>query len=744
MTWRRAMTRVFGHPVTWLVLLVLIFFYKEVFLGRVFSPADLLFDFQPWSAQPPPTYQHAANPLRVDEAFIFLPRRLQLARDVSHFGLSLWQDHNFAGTPNTFSINFLGALVYPPMWSYLFLSPGLANTLLHLPIPLIAALCMYLLLGRLTRYRLVRLLGAIAWGLNGYFVVWLSAFFLPLTLAVLPLLLYLALRFLDDRRLWAGLVYALLLGWTFFLGYPPANIIIITLLGIYFLAWLGAEPRARAKPFLSIAGLSLLALGVGGLPIVTGIVELSRLVGSRGTLSILPYKDLQTFLFPNVFGNPIAQDWRSAQGNYCEYVAYFGSIPLILAIAGGFQAIARRAFRIPLILASIATGIATFAIAYQVWPASLLQHVPLYGDVAPARWHIGVVFAGVMLATYALDAIVSGKLSPRLLVIATAVVVAGAGVILLVHRHDLVGADHFIRNDEILRVALLGAGVAALLSVLRFRATLPLALLAAILALDLVSFGTGFNPALRPAEFYPTPPALAYLQAHAGGYRVMVARKAGLLWPGDALSVYGIDSITGYDHFRDATYVGLLGPNISIAEKNFWRQTGYLTLGQALDLDSPVFNLLSVRYVLYPDEPGAGSPPASSHWQQVYAGSDGRILENLQALPRQFVVPAAGDAPLAIDHTALRPDQDRLTAPGPARLVWSKPYSRDWQVTVDGHPATTAPFSGYFLSVGLAAGVHRVALVYQPADYLAGSLISLASLAIIAAVAVVARRRRGR
>ena len=153
MTLRQAMTRVFGHPVTWLVVLVLAFFYKEAFLGRVFSPADLLFDFQPWNAQRPAAYVHPSNAVRSDEAFIFFPRREQIASDVAKFGLPLWQDHNFAGTPNTFSINFLGAFVYPPMWGYLFFSPGVTNTLLHIPIPLLAALCMYLLLGRLTRHR---------------------------------------------------------------------------------------------------------------------------------------------------------------------------------------------------------------------------------------------------------------------------------------------------------------------------------------------------------------------------------------------------------------------------------------------------------------------------------------------------------------------------------------------------------------------------------------------------------------
>src|SRR5438445_12805550 len=111
MTLRRAMTRIVGHPVAWLVVLVLLFFYKEVFLGRVFSPADLLFDFRPWSAQVPNTFTPPLNLLRSDEAFIFFPRRDLIAHDVARYGLLIWQDHIFAGTQPSLALGFIRALV---------------------------------------------------------------------------------------------------------------------------------------------------------------------------------------------------------------------------------------------------------------------------------------------------------------------------------------------------------------------------------------------------------------------------------------------------------------------------------------------------------------------------------------------------------------------------------------------------------------------------------------------------------
>lgn len=742
MTVGRAMARGFGHPVTWLVILVALFFYKEVFFGRVFSPADQLYDFQPWSSVRPPTYTHASNPLRVDESFIFFPRRDQIASDIKRFGLPLWDEHNFAGMPDTFSINFIGAFVFPPMWSYLALPPGVANTLLHIPIPLLAALCMYLLLGRLTRYRTVRLLGAIAWGLNGYVVVWLSAFFLPLTMAVLPLLIYLAIRFLDEGRIIFGLAYAVMLGWSFFLGYQPANVIVVTFLAIYLACWLFVDLRGRFRRFLAVAGLSALGLGVAALPIITSVIQLSGVVGHRGVLPPLPFADLQTFLFPNIFGNPVAADWRRADGNYCEYIAYVGSIPLVLGLAGTLAALRKRDFRLPLVSAGLITGFVSLVVAYSVGPAALLQRLPVFADIRPARWHVGMVFAAVLLAAYGLDLLMSKQLPLWTLRAAAGLTAVAAGAILVLHRGDFGGRDVFIRQDEVLRIAVLAAGILVLLAFRWLRAPLAAGLLCLILAVDLFSFGTDFNPAIRSSDFYPQTPALRYLEAHAAGYRVLVAREAGLLWPGDVLPVYGIDSITGYDHLQDSAYVRLLGSNISPAEIAFWRNTGYLTLGQSLRLDSAVFNLLSVRYAFYPDDPSGKAGAGLDHWQLVYAASDGAILENTQALPAQFSLTSGNPVPVGIDHTASAPDHDRLNAQGPATLVWSRPYSTNWQILVDGRRATAASFNGYFLSTTLPPGTHAVTVQYEARDWEVGSALSLLSLLALAALGLLSWRRR--
>jgi Bacterial membrane protein YfhO len=193
---------------------------------------------------------------------------------------------------------------------------------------------------------------------------------------------------------------------------------------------------------------------------------------------------------------------------------------------------------------------------------------------------------------------------------------------------------------------------------------------------------------------------------------------------------------------RDSGLVRLLHPNMSAAERDFWKRTGYLTLGQQLNLDDSALDFLNAKFVFYPDLSTNDGLPSSRHWDLVYQGPDGSILQNQQVLPRQFLIPAGSTAPVPIDHLAASPDGDRLQVTGPAQLVWSKPLSQDWIVALDGRRAVTQPFDGYFLSISLPSGTHQVSISYQPAIYRIGTFLSVLSLAALALTAGLARFRR--
>lgn len=738
----RSLVRAFiTHPLTWLSILLVGFFYPVFVEGRVLSPADMLFQLPPWDQFRPPGFEHAANSLRSDDVYIALPRRAAAAADILRFGVRLWQDHTFAGGPNTLPQG-LGGFFYPPALSFLLLPPGLANTIVMISALFVAGASMYLLLGLLTEHRGARFFGALAWMLNGYFIVWLGATSLPLMFAVLPLLMFLANRFLARRGLLYGLGFATLFGWTLFLSYPPGNIIEGIVLAIYVASIWAQAPAATTVPVLKLTALGLLGLGVGGLPLVTISIELSHLLGSgyRPPSPPLALGNLQTFLYPNAYGNPVHADWFGP-GNYCENVAYAG-IPTLLCAALGALSGGRRLLREPLLLCALVVGAVSVLASYGIGPLGLaIDALPLTRSIVPARWQVGIDLALCLLATEGF-AVAAVRLRAGPAAVAGALVALPMSLVL--GRHFGSSPDSFIAGDYILRTALLALAIGALALFLLARVPRRLGglLLTAVLVADLVTFGFGFNPTLEPSRFYPVTPALAYLRDHADGHRAMVALGDGRLWPGDVLNLYGVDSLTGYDPYRDDRLVNLLGSSVSPAERAFWARNGFLVLDNGIDLSSQAFDLLAVRYAYVPDDAGTEPLLHSDHWRVVYRGLDGRIYENARALPRQFLVREPGTEPVPVDHIAALPDADAFTVEGPGLLVWSRPNDPDWTISVNGRTVRAVAYDGFFQSVPIGPGRDSVEIVYRPKPFYYGALLSLLSLLLVVGLAAVRFRRR--
>jgi len=716
------------HPLVLLAVLLALFFYKEVFLGRVFSPADLLFQANPWHAVRPPGFERATNYLRGDEVYINYPHRIVSAGDVKRFGFSLWQEHTLGGSPTTFPLHYLGGWAYPPMLAFLGLPAGVANSLYHLPIPLLAGIFMYLLLTRLVQNPWARLFGAVAYALNGFLIVWLSAQNLPLVVMMLPLLFYLADRFLSGGERRTGVLFALALGISFLFVYPPANIITCIFIAIFGLVWTLQDVRGRLPRTALFFGLTLLGIGVGMVATLPTVSVLANFAAKtyRGPMLNIPPKFLSTFVFPNIAGNPLAYDWRSRFGNYSEFIAYDGLLPLMLGATGVVIAMRRKGQRDPLVLTAIVVVPLSLLMAFAEPVVRVSGSIPPFNNLNPARWNLGVVFALPLLAAYGFDRLLAdrGRWRARLWIIfpGVLVVLLAAATLLFVKRHEFLHDDNFITRDYRVRLVLLVAGAAALVWLARSRAArfAPVAIVA-LLCADLFTFGVDFNPALELQHFYPETPALRLMEQSAAGYRVL---PVGGIYLGDVMNAYGLDVATGFDQFRDEGYTALIGPNMSEGERKFWHATGYLTLGASLRLDDPVWDLLGIKFAYFP---WAQSSVGSEHWRRAYQGEDGTVFENLHVLPRQFVVSGSGRVS-AVAHTEKRPDSDRLQVVGPGLLVWSKPQHPDWVVRINGREVKTQRYRDYFLAAALHSGANDVEVEFRPLSYYLGAAIAAACL----------------
>ncbi|MES2465482.1 MAG: hypothetical protein V4671_33370, partial [Armatimonadota bacterium] len=189
-----------------LLLLPLCVFYRPLFLGEAFLPADLLQPLAPWKGVSAPSRTGSAAPeggiawnvLRFDGITEFYPWRLQAARSLRSGHIPLWNPFQFAargGTP--LLANSQSAPLYPPNVLF-YLTPldrfwyafGLSAAL-HM---LLAASGLYRFLRALSLGRLSSVFGAVAFALSAPVITWLS---LPTFLAVsawIPWLLLLIKR----------------------------------------------------------------------------------------------------------------------------------------------------------------------------------------------------------------------------------------------------------------------------------------------------------------------------------------------------------------------------------------------------------------------------------------------------------------------------------------------------------------------------------------------------------------------
>jgi O-antigen/teichoic acid export membrane protein len=162
----------------------------------------------------------------------------------------------------------------------------------------------------------------------------------------------------------------------------------------------------------------------------------------------------------------------------------------------------------------------------------------------------------------------------------------------------------------------------------------PLAVV--VVAVDLLVFGWGFNPAADPAWLQFKPPSVEFLQQRAAGgepwrlttYQAEGATKtlnANIPW------LQGLQDVRGYDSIIPRQYVEYMS---AIEPQGELLYNRIAPIYGAESLSSPLLDLLNVRYVATEGE------ISNPDYKLVYDGEI-RIYENSDALPRAFALPTA-------------------------------------------------------------------------------------------------------
>ncbi len=336
---------------------------------------------------------------------------------------------------------------------------------------------------------------------------------------------------------------------------------------------------------------------------------------------------------------------------------------------------------------------------------------------------------------------------------------------------------------------------------------LPAALAVAVVGADLVAADTAAVTALRTSRLRgdrlvavdvdtlgDAGPAVAFLRragSGAGGGRYVGYDRA----PGTAYTVRwadpgvtalgvnnsailaGVATTQGYNPTHLARYDELL-----VALNGGPQDYHFADVGLA-GLDSPLLDLLNVRWLLVPEVAGgdpAGVARLTRRLPTVFTGGGVRVLENPEVLPRAWLVHDArrverGEALELLATGAVDPRRTALLEAEPPPLAAPVDATRDratvvdyaadavtvrtasgadallvvselaypaWRATVDGRPTEVLVADHALRAVAVPAGDHTVALRFVSPALTAGLAVSTATAIVLLAGALAPRRRR--
>ena len=761
-----------------LAVILCILLHESLFFGKGLVPADGVLAFPPWNDPALP-----GNYLLADQFHLFLPQHEFQHQQFMHGHFPLWNPGLDCGVPNVGSIQ--GALLFPINLLLLPLDPFYAAGL--------AAFLKLLLAGWFTMLYL-RLLGAsppaaflsgMVFSVSGFMIVWLGHPHVNCAMW-LPLLFYFvektfrqtaeptaALLAKPALRAWAGFSVAFafaLLG-----GHPPTAIQITLLVLCYFAFRLGDCPRRQIGARVALLGAAL-AIGVLlAAPQLLTYLEYYRhsstsaaSVGLDRWAERLPPNGLIYFLLPHLSGSPVEgfEDMTKLLGlgtmpNFNEHTAYVGILPLMLALV----AVTCRRCKFSkffgfLILVSL-------VVVLGVPPLPALFHaIPVLRDINEVRLLLFVIFGVAVLAGLGWDAFchLPNQHSVRRAVLAFWILVGAAlswlGIVAGPRIHNL-DSSHAVFFAA--QFFIVGGGLAATIALAAWRPDwnrrVPVFVCLGWTAADLLWFGTGYNPAIPHDRYYPTTPAIQWLQRDTSTFRILGAGTA--LVPNTA-PIFGLSDARGCDFTTVRRYEEL----ITGTTGNFYfydastampaafalLNVKYVLSASPLSMDPALFDLVYTneiniyRYRLC--EPRASlvanyivDTNRASVLARVRApGFDPQHAVVLEKTPEPLANPAinppATESQPVARIISYQPDDISIEAsvPRQAFLLLLDTYFPGWTATVNGRPARIYRADYNFRAVALPPGQFSVRFSYRPASFRIGlTLMTIGLIALMAA-----------
>jgi hypothetical protein len=443
--------------------------------------------------------------------------------------------------------------------------------------------------------------------------------------------------------------------------------------------------------------------------------------------------------------------------NFNERTAYVGILPLLFAAYGIFCRRDQFAgfFAVTILVSLVMVlGIPPFS--------AIVSHLPVLKDISNTRLLLLVAFSLAVLSGLGWDAFNQPDNRRKvirvtvgfLMVVGGSLCIVGWNVAAKLHTLDAAHRVYVSGQFLIPLGSLIVAGFIFLKlpSSARWLRTI---VVLGWTTVDLLAFAMHYNPAITRDRYYPTAPAIEWLQKDRSTFRILGLDNALIA---DTASMYGLSDARGSDFMNVRRYEELITGRAG----DFW-------FYRAASLPPESLRLLNVKYVL-------SARPLGGDFELVYTNRVGiyrykKCLERalpvfdceVETTPHKILdrvrtdsfdpaktllleqspetLPAGNalkdtDTNASVKIMSYQPDEVKIEAhmPRPGFLLLLDTYFPGWTATVNGENVPVYRADYDFRAVSLPAGKETVCFSYRPRSLRIGIGLSAASLLVLGAI----------
>lgn len=738
-------------PLGVLILMIIAIYWQFFLFGKIPIPSDTLVGaYYPWLDYKWGyiTGVPVKNPPISDVFSQFFVWKY-LAVDLIKQGIwPLWNPYSFSGTP--LLATYHSAIFNP--FNLLLLLPKYFGWGLYIFVQtLVAAIGMFLLLGKFINNNPAKIVGSLVFSLSGPMTTWVEFGTGVYAASMMPWIFYFLTIFYENQKIkyLAGLTLAFVI--LYFSGHAQLTIYST----ILFFSYLLYKRKQFFLPILFwIVAVSISSIQfLPALNLTSASVRVDEAYSRTFNFGLNPWYEYIRLITADFFGNPTTYNyWGNI--SYHEQTSFLGTLSLPLIIPLFFKRFRSRelTFWLVIFLTSLFLALDTFI-------TRLLYSLPLpfltYSSAS--RIFFITTFSAGILVGLGLEKYINDSVYRKYATRATLILIITILIALLLV--SFTQGSLSLNFKVSLRNSVLPLGLLASLLIIKNLKNYAVYIIFLLLFFDLARYFLKYNPFVNNHIVFPKTPLIEFLQNQPKPFRI--SRIDQEILPPNTWSHYGIESIEGYDP------LGLEG-----YARYFNRLNGNSYSGgvgryvEAKRFPNRFIDSLNAKYILAIKKEKLDKIDRGN-FKKIFEEGQTVIYENQTALDRVYfiekLIPVSSSDELVedIDRSVFDPTKHAIildykgSLPGkiekgkienlqinptevkfttvsqlPGFIVLANNFDEGWNLYINNNPTKLYQVNGALQGIMVQDGRNQIRLEYWPKSFDLGLKVSISSLAV--------------